>query len=250
MKTFEKNRRGELTTKQLVTLIVLITSFIIILFLIYRLNLGGTTDAEICRNSVVLRDKPLGDLVVPIDCKTQYVCISGGSDCQSISATEKINAKTKNEIMKVLADKMSECWWQFGEGKIDFRADLREGGTDITCAVCSLVNFKDIPQEEQTIPYPEFYNYLRTTLKTNSQTYLQYLYSENDINFLSKDYLNNNLELNKQYFILTATTKDTIWSYTPFVRGYIDPDYQPPIILEQKKDNYDQFKCDEFINKA
>ncbi|MEK6840885.1 MAG: hypothetical protein AABX79_02940 [Nanoarchaeota archaeon] len=237
--------------KMLIGMIILIASFIIILLLIFRLNLGGTTDAEICRNSLVLRDKPLGDFVSSIDCKTSYLCVSGGGDCE-VTASEKfvVDPKNKEEIMKILADEMSSCWWQFGEGKIDFRANPREGGTAITCAVCSLVNFKDIPQEEETISYAEFYNYLRTTQKIKSQTYLQYLYSENNLDFLSEDYLNNNLELNKQYFILTAITKDSIWSYTPFVRLYINPDYQPPIILEQNKDNYDQLKCDEFVNKA
>ena len=251
IKIFEKNIKGELTTKQLVTLIVLITSFIIILFLIYRLNLGGTTDAEICRNSVVLRDKPLADLVAPIDCKTQYVCISGGRDCEGTTSEKiKVDPKNKNETMKALADKMAECWWQFGEGKADFRANPREGGTAITCALCSLVDFDNTLQEEQPISYKEFYDYLRTTPKTNSQTYLQYLYSENNIDFLSQNYITNNLELNKPYFILTAISKDSIWSYTPFVRLAIDPDYQPPIILEKNIENYNAIKCDEFITKA
>ena len=53
----KKQKRGEITTTQLVTVIVLIASFVILLFLYFRLDLGATTDAEVCRNSVMLLGK-------------------------------------------------------------------------------------------------------------------------------------------------------------------------------------------------
>lgn len=54
-----KNRKGELTTQQLVMLIILILSFAVILFFIFRLNLGGTTNKEICHDSVVKKNQVL-----------------------------------------------------------------------------------------------------------------------------------------------------------------------------------------------
>ena len=53
------NKKAELTTQQLIGLIVLIVSFGVILFLILRLDLGETSKKEICHNSVLLKDKSL-----------------------------------------------------------------------------------------------------------------------------------------------------------------------------------------------
>ena len=50
-------KRGELTSQQLVTIIILIISFAVILILIFKLNLGQESDKEICHNSVVMNSK-------------------------------------------------------------------------------------------------------------------------------------------------------------------------------------------------
>src|SRR3989339_538597 len=79
------NKRGELTTQQIVGLIILITSFAVILFLLFRLNLGEISEKEICHNSVVLKGQsPSNFDVGNLDCKTNYVCISGGEDCKDL----------------------------------------------------------------------------------------------------------------------------------------------------------------------
>ncbi len=246
----KKDKKGELTTKQIVTLIVLITSFIIILFLIFRLNLGQTTDAEICHNSVVLKGKtPLSG---PLDCKTQYVCISREGDCMDFSATEKISVENREEIMKAIADKMASCWNTFGEGKIDYAdADAFE---KVACSICSITGFDNALKEEQPISYKEFYDYLKNTKKTNFQTYLQYIYSTDTLEdfgeeFNPNSYFDNILRFDKKYFILTGLAEEgiltprwKIWDtkFTP----------QPVVILENTEENYNLVGCDEFLTKA
>jgi hypothetical protein len=174
------DKKGELTTQKLVTIIVLITSFVIILFLLFRLNWGATTADEICHNSVVLKSKGKG-LVGGLDCKTSYVCISGGGDCEGINPTETIDVSfsgedeiIKKEIMKAMADEMADCWWMFGEGELAYL------GTDFQgdhCAICSIVKFDGAIQEKfSEITYSEFYNYLLVTEKSNTKSYLKYLY--------------------------------------------------------------------------
>lgn len=178
----KRNKKGELTTTQIVTLIVLIISFIIILFLIFKLNLGSITDAEICKNSVILRGQSKLN-PGPLDCKTQYVCISGGKDCEEISETEKIDVKVedKDEIMKALADKMSECWNTFGEGKINY-GDVSLIEKKVEYAICSIISFDlSVQEKNMQISYNEFYNYLETNSKSTSQSYLQYLYEINTL---------------------------------------------------------------------
>lgn len=249
---FTKNRKAELTTKQLVMIIILITSFIIVLFLLFRLNLGETTAKEICHNSVVLKEKS-GVLAGSIDCRTNYLCISGSGDCKEIPTTSTIKVdpnkeETKNEIMKALADEMSDCWWMFGEGEIDY---ISKGAfKKVACSICSIVEF-DEKLHEVSISYEEFYNYLKTTPKTESQTYLQYLYATDILEGFEKDfrpenYLSKTLELDKTYFILTGMAKEGLLTFFKF-----RTDSYPVVILERTQENYNEIECDsKFLTKA
>lgn len=181
-----RNKKGELTTTQLVTIIVLIASFAVILFFIFRLNLGETTDKEICHNSVVLRGQS-GLSTGPLDCRTSYVCISGGGECEQITATTTIEAGTKEEVMKALAQEMSNCWWMFGEGNIKYGEGF--ASTSVHCAICSIIDFDENVQEISDITYGEFYNFLSQTKKESTKTYLEYLYDTNNIgNIEDKEY--------------------------------------------------------------
>ena len=188
----KKNKRGELTTTQLVTIIVLIVSFVIILFFIFKLNFGETTDQEICRNSVVLKEAP-GDFTGTLDCKTKYVTIE---------------SEDKGEIMKVIADEMASCWWQFGEGEINYGEGFTE--TNVHYAICSIVTFDEKVQEKiSEITYQEFYTFLQKENKTSSQTYLQYLYSKNTFDNLDdEEYfgfsLSDSIDTSQKYSIITG----------------------------------------------
>ena len=205
---FLKNHKGELTTQQIVTLIILVVSFSVILFLIFRLNLGETTTKEICHNSVLMKGKGKG-LVGELDCRTNYVCISGGGKCEGINPAitvdidlSKLNAK--NETMKAIAEEMADCWWMFGEGKVNYGGlwDKVKGfvpWTDYHCAICSVVKFDDKVQEKfNEITYNEFYDYLKNTKKDNTQTYLKYLYDVNTVDQFQSDYPLNNIDVTKE----------------------------------------------------
>lgn len=207
---FKKNKKGELTTKQLVTIIVLITSFIIVLLLFFRLDLGQTTDKEVCRNSVTLAGQ--AKLASgPLDCRTNYLCISGGNTCDSLSQTSEIEVdpEDKNQILMAIADEMSDCWWQFGEGKVNY-GDTALFEKRVEYALCSIVAFDDEVQGKVSeIGYQEFYEYLRTAQKSQSQTYLQYLYGTNvlqgiDSEDLVKFSLGDKIFTSDRYVIVTG----------------------------------------------
>lgn len=254
MKNLKKrwSLKGELTTKQLVTLVILIVSFIIILFLIFRLNLGGTTDREICRNSVVLRDKAT-EFAGPLDCRINYLCISGGGDCQGFSATAKakVNPENKIEIMKTIADEMSACWWQFGEGKSNYLSisDKNSWGKN-SCARCSIVKFdKEILDKNYKITYREFYEYLLSH-KKGDKTYFSYLYNSNNINHFQNDISYLKIDIDKnfiveegEYAIVTGVKSSAIWGLAR------DDVFYYPYYL--KSDSIvSELKCEEFITKA
>jgi len=238
------NKKAELTTKQLVMIIILIVSFIIVLFLLFRLNLGETTNKEVCHNSVVLKGKS-GIFAGSLNCRTNYLCISGGEDCEEIPTTStiEVDSNNKNETMKALADEMSDCWWMFGEGKIRYTGGA--GSTGVHCALCSVIEFSRISAD--SISYQEFYEYLRTTPKSESQTYLHYLYEINNLDlFESQEQIEINLlsdviSTNQKYSIITGIDNNLIdfLGDDEWLKVYIIPTLETSAT-----------ECDKFITKA
>jgi len=239
-----KNKKAELTTKHIVMIIILIASFIIVLFLLFRLNLGETTNKEVCHNSVVLKGKS-GIFAGSLNCRTNYLCISGDGDCGEIPTTSKIEVdpNNKNETMKVLADEMSDCWWMFGEGKIRYTGGA--SSTGVHCALCSVIEFSGISAD--SISYQEFYEYLRTTPKSESQTYLHYLYGINSLDlFESQEQIEINLlsdviSTNQKYSIITGIDNNLIdfLGDDEWLKVYIIPTLETSAT-----------ECDKFITKA
>jgi len=249
----EKNvgKRGELTTKQLVTIIVLVVSFIVILFLLFRLNLGETSNKEICHNSVVLKGRA-GAVAGPLNCRTNYLCISGGGNCEEITPTATVNVDSRNkeEIMEALAKEMAECWWMFGEGEVNY-ADRGPSFNDVACSICSIVEFdENIKGEIGLIEYREFYDYLRTTSKSKTQTYLQYLYDVSSLECIDEglnqtfdNYLDKTINPENNYVLLTGMSKGVF--FTRLLSKHV-----PVMIIERDAEDYDKVGCDIFLTKS
>lgn len=239
-----KNKKAELTTAQLVTIIVLIVSFIIILFLIFRLNPGEQTNKEICHNSVVLKAKSVG-LAGPLDCRTNYLCISGGDDCAESRASKvEVDSDNKIQIMEALAKEMSDCWYMFGEGKINYGAS---GGKSVKYALCSVVEFDAKIQEKTSeISYIEFYEYLRQTKKTGSQSYLNYFYGVNEVSSLTVEtqfkvnIASDKINTEEKYSIITGVD-DNFFTSDETLKVYIIPTSETTLRLAGDR---------EFITKA
>ena len=226
---------------QLVAIIILIAGFAVLLLFLLKANLYGTTEKEICHNSVVLESKT--PLISTLDCKTQYICISGGNDCTTISANEKVDVTTKEDIMKALADKMSECWYMFGEDKHLNYAGGEVSSPKVYCAVCSIIAFDNkIQSETKSITHSEFYNYLATTKKTNSQTYLQYLYGVSNVNDLQ---IHNGFDVVSSNDILTTEKYSVI---TGIDRTGITEDWLQVYLIPTSDTKLTT--CTDFVTKA
>jgi hypothetical protein len=251
-----KNKKAELTTKHIVMIIILIASFIIVLFLLFRLNLGETTNKEVCHNSVVLKGKS-GIFAGSLNCRTNYLCISGDGDCGEIPTTStiEIDPESTDEIMKAIADEMSDCWWMFGEGKINYVGEKFSG--NMACALCSVIDFDETIKG--SVSYLEFFNYLKTTSKSSSQTYLQYLYGVNSLEE-EHPYYQNDLDFSKQYVLVTGMIKESLlnriaaWPYNQIKSLFTDEGEKREagvftVILDERG-NIGNLNCDEFITKA
>jgi hypothetical protein len=191
-----KTKKGELTSKQLITIIILIISFAIIIIFFVSLNLRKTVDTEACRNSVILRGSlPLGADTVQLKCKTQDVCLSmGGDDCR---VTRKdlvtIKVEDENELTKEMVNLLWDCWWMMGEGKVDYMSS-GIGDEEAYCSICNKVYFDDKIKakykEEGGIPYSLIYNYMQSAkVPERDESFLFSIYGFNSMAGVRQDLL-------------------------------------------------------------
>jgi hypothetical protein len=220
-KYFDYKKTGELTTTQIVTLIILLVSFIIILFLLFRLNIGKESDSDICHNSVVTKGNPaLPAAATPLKCSRTYICITKDGSCESMTKPEIKKVKTKEEVYNVLAEEMANCWWMFGEGKVDY-IGKDPFFKDNYCSICSQIAFDNSLNEiegiKDNISKDDFYNYLSLTpVPDKGINYAEYFFGTNDINGLKAEVTKNQsaqasfgiIKLDKQQFILMGITSE------------------------------------------
>ncbi len=244
-----KDKKGELTTEQIVILIVLIISFVIILFLLVRLNLKGTSEEQICYNSVVTKGNPALSGAGGLNCERSYVCISKDKSCEKMNEPEIKEAESLDEVYQILADEMADCWWMFGEGKIDYIGDkaLQKN----YCSICTQLAFddslKDIKDEEGNLIFSEgkinkdnLYNYLAKTEMSEDLTYSEYLFGTDDIQSLKLSIVNNEkntegvgsfgtIELDKPYFVVMGITSRVENTYVWIGAGLVVLAFATPV---------------------
>ncbi|MEM2956186.1 MAG: hypothetical protein QW041_01240 [Candidatus Pacearchaeota archaeon] len=181
-----KNKKG-LTITTIVITIVIIMSFIILLAVVNQIVelIPSTFNKEACRDSVIARaaikNLPVGGELatkkIPLKCKTEYICLTMGGECPT--GYNKISVRNKEDINKEIANAIHDCWWMFGEGKLNFLSS--EWITKEKCIICSIIAFDDKIQQE----YPEIAglnNYLSYNLVPNKNvTYLQYISNNMDV---------------------------------------------------------------------
>lgn len=203
-------KKGEITTQQIVLLIILLVSFVVILFLLFRLELGKQSDAEICHNSVVMRSTPLPEGATPLKCSRAYVCLSKDNTCEAMANSEIIKVKTKEDVYNALAEEMADCWWMFGEGKIDYVGkDLKE---NLYCSICTQLvldnSVGEIEGIQGKIDQRDFYSSLEKMQMPDKETsYLEYLtgyatFSSFQSAIGSKGVTFGSFEFNKPYFVM------------------------------------------------
>ncbi|MBT4375999.1 hypothetical protein HOD29_01345 [archaeon] len=207
---FLKNKKGEMTTQQIVLLIILIASFAVILGFLFKLNFGAESEKDICHNSVVLRGKAfLGGGAVPLDCEKSYVCISKDKKCEKMVNPNLVRVETKEDVYLALANELADCWWMFGEGKVNYVG--KDTFPELYCSICSQVAFDDSVKQifsANDFDKREFYKYL-TLKKLTSQdkTYAEYLFGTNNLDDIYNGSFGQ-VSLDKQHYILIGTTSE------------------------------------------
>ena len=172
----------------------------------------------------MLRGTALSKSVVQLQCSTKDVCFSKTGSCDSAKkGTEIIRVVDKPALINELGNLMYDCWWEMGEGKVDYRAS-GIGNSETYCAVCNSVKFDSSVKsnaEMNSISLADLYNSLQNRKVANKDiNYLQYLYGFNNlqavrdnIKAVSQNYGkqididNQKLDLSSDLALVTALTK-------------------------------------------
>lgn len=250
------NNKAELTTQQIVTMIILIASFAILLLFYFNLNLGDASKKDICHDSVIKQGSLAKNAFKggSLDCRTEYVCISGGEDCEDFGAdtTIEIDAKNESEFYRAVAEEMANCWWMFGEGKIDY-SGANFLGSGSYCSICSVLAFdeeiKKNIESNGVFIYDDFLKYLdENKMQGSSKTYLNYLTSHGEK--YKELYSGKVINFNEEMVILTAINND---GPLFFKRKPDDVSFAiPPMFLIKDKTTYnnDPFNCKNYVTMA
>jgi hypothetical protein len=190
--------------------------------------LGGESDSEVCYNSVVLRGSSvLPTEATPLKCSRTYLCITEDGTCEGMTSPEIEKVKTEEEVYSVLAEEMANCWWMFGEGKINYVTNTMT--KDNYCSICTQILFDDsltsIKSEsgeavfsDGNISKDALYEYLSTKLVPDEEvTYAQYFLGTNDIEGLKKEFAEQTkngdvsfgkIKIGGQYFVVMGITSE------------------------------------------
>ena len=226
-----EKKKGLISIETAVVFAVIVVSTIIIFIFLFRMNLGGTSEREVCHTSVVTRaSASLLKESIPVNCKTNYICLSRDGTCEKMTTPEIKKVNTKEEVYEALAEEGANCWWMFGEGKMDYVGTFKTGFTsDLYCSICAQVGFDDslynlfstnpnivkkadlgIPADYSSfvISREDFYKYLaNTNISGKDITYLDYFLGLKNSELISNALKSNNytwgyMDLERQYLIM------------------------------------------------
>ncbi len=202
-------KRGDLLSPAVIIgLIVVIASFAIILSLLFRLDLIGQSDDEICRLSVLSRASVWESTqgLLPLKCSTKKICLGLGDECSQFVGEENVKtiklpkgndasstSKAARMIEKTSAESMYNCWDLMGQGKLDLfsgsdASDLTSTILDVgsglfgvsgakpVCFICSRIALsEELEKRRDILSKVDMARYLATEKPTpeSKKTYLQ-----------------------------------------------------------------------------
>ncbi len=191
-------KRGELTTAQIISLLLTIVGFVaILIFIMLALDLRKQTEDEICRLSVLTRATApdAAQRFAPLKCKTKKLCLTQNGDCKTFVGEESTNiplpsnsGQAADKIEETLAESLYTCWNTLGQGKLDlFGGGKDDGilagiqgasnlfGAKSTCVVCTRIALEeDLSKKTEILNEIKINEYLADEQVPGSPlTYLQ-----------------------------------------------------------------------------
>lgn len=180
----------------LVVILLLILSFIILIYFFAQVGFGSRADKETCHQSVIIRATTPAfaglKSAVPLKCQAEKICITSklfGGKCAEFEDTKGITTvrvNTKTEVERVLTQSLFDCWTMMGEGKVSlfsqwFAETYGFSGIYSTCTVCARIAFDSESLARAGINASEINveEYMRTHIISGmNKTYAEYLGGE------------------------------------------------------------------------
>lgn len=160
-------KKGQIAPTTIVSIILVIGA--LILGLLFYFGIFGNKDLEqrdLCRLSILSRATLPGvtQQAVPLNCRTDKICITTGksafsifgdkkSDCEQFAGEKNVRdvsidvsnpTKAREEIEKLYADTMYNCWLMTGQGKLDvFRGTTDGAGTTALATLAGIATNLD-----------------------------------------------------------------------------------------------------------
>ncbi len=232
-----KKKLGELTSAQIVGIVIVIFSLLVILGFIFILNPSDVSAEELCHNSVILRGSSgVIRQGVDLDCRREYICITKDGSCEGLSKPDVKKVKNVNEVYEILADEMASCWWMFGEGRVDYIG--KEAIKSNYCSLCDEIYFDGSLKElegvvDGNISKDGLYDYLSNVKAPGKEiTYSEYIFGTNNLDSLKQSASDQykiegtfgKINTGKKYFVVMGITSETsgfLWSLIGSGGGFV-----------------------------
>jgi len=190
------NKKGDITTTQIVTIVLAVVGFVIVLGFIYYLNFGQQSEQEICHLSVLGRATAptLLQAQVPLKCTISKICLTNREDCkQFLGEDDVIKVKLPREkdkaarlIEETSANAMYTCWNMMGQGKLDLFHQVSKkifslDAVESTCVICSRVAVSE-DVDQGVLNDVNINEYLKNNEVVPGITYLEAFTGDSSVN--------------------------------------------------------------------
>lgn len=148
------NKKGELTSQQVILLVLVIASFLIALFFFYSIVSDNYSEDELCKLSVLGRASTSSSIKgnIPLKCTTEKICLTSasGGECEQFAGEEKVMRvdlpnndpqAVADIIEKVYAESLYSCWKMMGEGRLDLFGSSELYTSFLPTSVSDTLNF-------------------------------------------------------------------------------------------------------------
>jgi len=192
------NKKGEMTSKQLITLVILIISFGIILFFWSMFNWQGDINRETCHTSVVLRASATfkgWEFMdnIPLKCQTDRICFKNGlfsKGCDIYGANVRnVKVANKEELLDFITEDIYNWHQTLGEGKVNF-FETTWIIHDKHCLIDSVYSFdnqtREVIEKEGGLTFGEVYQKLESKQNSDGVSYFKAMYGTDLNNYLNK----------------------------------------------------------------
>jgi len=206
-------KRGELTSTQIILTILAIAAFVIVLiFVLAVLNINEQSADEACKLSVLTRATVPDEAqqLAPLNCHTKKTCLTlGDNNCPQFTGEKNVKyvkVSSAEQIEHESAEAMLNCWSLMGQGKLNL-FNGRKGKEFITnfaidyfdvkeihpmCVICSRValaeDLSTEPEGVDILKKVDINEYIRKTqVQPGGDTYLQ-TFTDKQINAYPKDF--------------------------------------------------------------